>query len=138
MFLEVRQLRKAYERDFVVDGVSFGVEPGKIVTLLGPSGCGKTTTLRCIAGLEHPNSGQVVIDGEVVASPEQGGMVPPERRNVGMVFQSYAVWPHLRSPRTWRCRSRSAACRPMSAAAGCTKSSSWSAWAASRTATPAS
>ena len=63
--------------------------------LLGPSGCGKTTTLRCVAGLEHPTSGTIAIGGDVVSAPEQGMLVPPRLRNIGMVFQSYAVWPHM-------------------------------------------
>src|SRR5690348_15706205 len=78
-----------------VDDVSFCVAAGEIVVLLGPSGCGKTTTLRCVAGLEHPSSGQISIGGQVVSSPERGIMVPPRLRDLGMVFQSYAVWPHM-------------------------------------------
>ncbi len=68
---------------------------GEIVVLLGPSGCGKTTTLRCVAGLEHPTAGAISIGGRVVSSPEHGILLPPRLRNIGMVFQSYAVWPHM-------------------------------------------
>jgi iron(III) transport system ATP-binding protein len=82
---EVRALR----------GVSFEVGKGELFTLLGPSGCGKTTTLRCIAGLEQPLAGEVVIDGHPVFSAAGGIFIPPERRNIGMVFQSYAIWPHM-------------------------------------------
>jgi iron(III) transport system ATP-binding protein len=78
-----------------IDGVSFAVPAGEIVVLLGPSGCGKTTTLRCVAGLEHPTSGEISIGGRVVSSPERGILVPPRSRDLGMVFQSYAVWPHM-------------------------------------------
>ena len=78
-----------------VDGVSFTVPAGEIVVLLGPSGCGKTTTLRCVAGLEHPSAGVISIGGRVVSSPEQGILLPPRQRDIGMVFQSYAVWPHM-------------------------------------------
>jgi iron(III) transport system ATP-binding protein len=78
-----------------VDEVSFRVTAGEIVVLLGPSGCGKTTTLRCVAGLEHPTSGVISIGGAVVSAPERGVLVPPRQRNIGMVFQSYAVWPHM-------------------------------------------
>src|SRR5215204_5685581 len=78
-----------------VDDVGFRVAAGEIVVLLGPSGCGKTTTLRCIAGLEHPTGGEIAIGGNVVSAPERGLLVPPRLRNIGMVFQSYAVWPHM-------------------------------------------
>ena len=78
-----------------VDDVSFRIAAGEIVVLLGPSGCGKTTTLRCIAGLEQPTAGMISIGGDEVAAPERGLHVPPRLRNIGMVFQSYAVWPHM-------------------------------------------
>jgi iron(III) transport system ATP-binding protein len=71
------------------------VARGEFVTLLGPSGCGKTTTLRCIAGLERPDGGEIRIDGGIVASAVRGVYLNPEQRNIGMVFQSYAVWPHM-------------------------------------------
>jgi len=76
-------------------GVSFEVPNGKLFTLLGPSGCGKTTTLRSIAGLETPRSGEVRAYGQVVFSSAAGISIPPNRRNFGMVFQSYAIWPHM-------------------------------------------
>ncbi|WP_224242306.1 ABC transporter ATP-binding protein [Hyalangium gracile] len=85
-------LFKAFGATPVVRGLSLEVSEGELVSLLGPSGCGKTTTLRMLAGLEHPDSGVIRIGGEVVAGP--GVRVPPERRGLGMVFQSYAVWPH--------------------------------------------
>jgi len=75
--------------------VSFTVPDGKLFTLLGPSGCGKTTTLRSIAGLETPTSGEVCLHGKVVFSSAAGVSIPPSRRNFGMVFQSYAIWPHM-------------------------------------------
>src|SRR6478735_12334413 len=78
-----------------VDDVSFRIAAGEIVVLLGPSGCGKTTTLRCVAGLEHPTAGTISIGNDVVSAPESGTLVPPRLRNIGMVFQSYAVWPHM-------------------------------------------
>src|SRR6201991_5089838 len=94
--LEVTNLRKQFAIGRpAIDGVSFAVPAGEIVVLLGPSGCGKTTTLRCVAGLEHPTSGEISIAGRVVSSPERGILVPPRARNLGMVFQSYAVWPHM-------------------------------------------
>ena len=94
--LEIANLRKVFATGKpAVDGVSFTVDAGEIVVLLGPSGCGKTTTLRCVAGLEHPTTGTIDIGGERVSDPAQGLLVPPRARNVGMVFQSYAVWPHM-------------------------------------------
>ena len=94
--LEVTDLRKQFAIGRpAVDGVSFAVPAGEIVVLLGPSGCGKTTTLRCVAGLEHPTGGEISIGGKVVSSPARGILVPPRLRDLGMVFQSYAVWPHM-------------------------------------------
>ena len=78
-----------------VDGVSFEVPAGEIVVLLGPSGCGKTTTLRCVAGLEHPTGGRISFGDRVVSEPERGLLISPRERDIGMVFQSYAVWPHM-------------------------------------------
>src|SRR5436189_3443728 len=94
--LEVTDLRKQFSIGRpAVDGVSFAVPAGEIVVLLGPSGCGKTTTLRCVAGLEHPTGGEISIGGNVVSSPARNIQVPPRLRELGMVFQSYAVWPHM-------------------------------------------
>ncbi len=78
-----------------VENVSFDVPDGALFTLLGPSGCGKTTTLRSIAGLERPKSGVIEVSGRVVFSSDQGVFMAPNRRNFGMVFQSYAIWPHM-------------------------------------------
>ncbi|MDQ7857745.1 MAG: ABC transporter ATP-binding protein [Armatimonadota bacterium] len=77
------------------DGVSLEAPQGQILTLLGPSGCGKSTTLRCVAGLERPDDGEILFGDRVVFSRARRVFVPPEGRNVGMVFQSYAIWPHL-------------------------------------------
>ena len=94
--LDVSDLRKQFAIGRpAIDGVSFAVPAGEIVVLLGPSGCGKTTTLRCVAGLEHPTSGEISIGERVVSSPARGILVPPRSRDLGMVFQSYAVWPHM-------------------------------------------
>src|SRR6202042_810602 len=93
--LRVRGLTKAYGTLRVVDDVSFELFPGEVLTLLGPSGCGKSTTLRMIAGLEQPDAGEVWVRGRLVASPAARVMVPPEGRNLGLVFQSYAIWPHM-------------------------------------------
>src|SRR5438067_12320088 len=78
-----------------VDDVGFEVPEGKFYTLLGPSGCGKTTTLRCLAGLESPDSGEIEIAGQVVYSSRTGALVRPDHRPIGMVFQNYAIWPHM-------------------------------------------
>jgi iron(III) transport system ATP-binding protein len=98
--LRVTGLKKQFqtERDApvtAVDNVSFEVETGKLLTLLGPSGCGKTTTLRSLAGLEEPDSGEIQIGSTIVFSATRGISLPPHRRRVGMVFQSYAIWPHM-------------------------------------------
>ena len=94
--LQVTDLRKQFAIGRpAIDGVSFAVPAGEIVVLLGPSGCGKTTTLRCVAGLEHPTGGEITIGGKVVSSRARGILVPPRARDLGMVFQSYAVWPHM-------------------------------------------
>jgi iron(III) transport system ATP-binding protein len=91
--LEVTDLRAMYGSHTAVHGISFTVAPGEFVTLLGPSGCGKTTTLRCIAGLEAPAGGTIRINGTVVSGP--GQHVPAQKRGINMVFQSYAIWPHM-------------------------------------------
>ncbi|WP_165874822.1 ABC transporter ATP-binding protein [Natrarchaeobius oligotrophus] len=91
--LRLKNIRKTYGETVAVDDLSLSVEAGKIKTLLGPSGCGKSTTLRSVAGLETPDSGEIYIDGELVFSDEVN--VAPENRGIGMVFQSYAVWPHM-------------------------------------------
>ncbi|MBI5721293.1 MAG: ABC transporter ATP-binding protein [Burkholderiales bacterium] len=78
-----------------LDDVNLTIAANQIFTLLGPSGCGKTTLLRCIVGLEMPDTGQISIGGEVVWSKVAGISVPPEKRGLGMVFQTYAIWPHM-------------------------------------------
>jgi iron(III) transport system ATP-binding protein len=78
-----------------VDSVDLAVEHGEFVTLLGPSGCGKTTTLRMVAGLEHNDTGAITIGGRVVSDAAAGLFLPPDQRKLGMVFQSYAIWPHM-------------------------------------------
>jgi iron(III) transport system ATP-binding protein len=98
--LSVRSLFTEYpgERGSVVKAaqdVSFEVPEGKLFTLLGPSGCGKTTTLRSIAGLEKPSAGEIEVGGKTMFSSARGIFVAPNKRNFGMVFQSYAIWPHM-------------------------------------------
>lgn len=91
----MRTLRKEFNGFTAVDEISFAVEEGTALSLLGPSGCGKTTTLRCIAGLEAPDSGEISIAGDLMSAPKRRINVPPEKRGLGMVFQSYAIWPHM-------------------------------------------
>ena len=97
--LTVRGLEKTFRLSDsevrALDGVDFEVARGEFFVLLGPSGCGKTTMLRSIAGLERPDRGTIEIDGETVVSASERRHVPPERRPIAMVFQSYAVWPHM-------------------------------------------
>jgi len=95
--LRIEHLRKQFIAGGkpAVDDVSFTIAAGEIVVLLGPSGCGKTTTLRCVAGLEHPTDGEIALGGEAISAPGRGILMPPRLRNIGMVFQSYAVWPHM-------------------------------------------
>lgn len=93
--LRVENLTKTFGDEVAVDNLSIDIKKGDLKSLLGPSGCGKSTTLRCIAGLEHPDSGRIYIGGELVSAPEEGVHVEPENRGLGMVFQSYAVWPHM-------------------------------------------
>jgi ABC-type Fe3+/spermidine/putrescine transport system ATPase subunit len=93
--IEVKDLVVRYGDQLAVNGVSFDVGRGEHLTLLGPSGCGKTTTLRAIAGLEQPSSGRISIDGQAMYDGAARRNVPTEQRGVSMVFQSYAVWPHM-------------------------------------------
>ncbi|MGY6410412.1 MAG: ABC transporter ATP-binding protein [Alkalilacustris sp.] len=91
----VEGLTKRFGAMRAVDGVAFSVAEGEFFTLLGPSGCGKTTTLRCVAGLESADAGRIAIAGRTVFEPARGLDLPANERAIGMVFQSYAVWPHM-------------------------------------------
>jgi iron(III) transport system ATP-binding protein len=95
--LTLSRVTRRYQADGppAVDGLTLSVERGRILTLLGPSGCGKTTTLRLIAGFETPDEGEIVIGDRVVADGRRGLALPPEARGVGVVFQDYALFPHL-------------------------------------------
>jgi len=93
--IEVESLEIFYGKVPAVRGVSFTVQPGEQLTLLGPSGCGKTTTLRAVAGLEQPAAGEIRIGGAPVYSSARKINVPAEKRGLSMVFQSYAIWPHM-------------------------------------------
>ena len=91
--VELKGLSKLYGETAAVADVSLRIEHGQLVCLLGPSGCGKTTTLRLIAGFIEPSAGEIVVGGKVLSSPAR--TVPPEGRNMSMIFQSYALWPHM-------------------------------------------
>src|ERR1700754_2598813 len=98
--LRVERLTKVFANstDQIAGGIrdaNFALEPGTFFTMLGPSGCGKTTTLRCIAGLETPDEGSISVDGRGLFDFASKLNVPVEQRSVGMVFQSYAIWPHM-------------------------------------------
>lgn len=98
--LRLRDVRKEFRRRdgtvfTAVDDISLNVAKGEMIVILGPSGCGKTTLLRCIAGLERPTSGEIAAETGVLSSGLKGIVVAPERRNFGMMFQSYALWPHM-------------------------------------------
>jgi iron(III) transport system ATP-binding protein len=98
VLLRVENLTKLYAPGDGAGGVrdiEFDVTAGEFYTLLGPSGCGKTTTLRCVAGLEEPISGRITLDGRVIFDSARRAFVPANQRRLGMVFQSYAVWPHM-------------------------------------------
>ncbi|HZS03001.1 MAG TPA: ABC transporter ATP-binding protein [Chloroflexota bacterium] len=92
--LRLEHLTKYFGAFKALDDVSLAIEEGEVFTLLGPSGCGKTTTLRCIAGLEQPDDGRIWLRDQPIVSVSDRICVPPHRRNMGMVFQSYAIWPH--------------------------------------------
>jgi iron(III) transport system ATP-binding protein len=97
--IKIENLRMTYRsgttEHLAVNDVSLSIEDGQFYTLLGPSGCGKTTTLRCVAGLERPDSGEIIVGDEIVFSSSKNIWVPPYARQIGMVFQSYAIWPHM-------------------------------------------
>ena len=94
-YVEVQNLVKWFGNDRAVDGISFTIPRGKFLTLLGPSGCGKTTTLMSVAGLHGIDAGSIRVGGITYTSKEEGLFLPPEKRDIGMVFQSYAIWPHM-------------------------------------------
>jgi len=94
-YVEVDGLVKWFGNDRALDDISFSVPRGKFLTLLGPSGCGKTTTLMSIAGLHGIDAGTIRVGGITYTSTAEGIFLPPEKRDIGMVFQSYAIWPHM-------------------------------------------
>lgn len=99
--LEINNIRCHYDDQIAVDGVSFSLEEGALACLLGPSGCGKTTVLRAIAGFQHLDDGEILLDGECVS--RQGYTLKPEQRQLGMVFQDHALFPHMTVGQNIRC-----------------------------------
>ena len=91
----LEHVQKKYGENRVVDDFSLKISEGEFVSFLGPSGCGKTTTLRMVAGLEEPTEGRILLGDEPVTDVGKKIFIPPEKRKIGMVFQSYAVWPHM-------------------------------------------
>ncbi|MDD3656845.1 MAG: ABC transporter ATP-binding protein [Atribacterota bacterium] len=94
-YVEVKNLTKNFDKVTAVDNISFSVDEKSFLVLLGPSGCGKTTILRMIAGLETPTAGEIRIKDKIMFSSEKGICIPARERGLGLVFQSYALWPHL-------------------------------------------
>jgi multiple sugar transport system ATP-binding protein len=94
--ITIKNLSKHFGKVVALDHVSLVIEPETFVTLLGPSGCGKTTLLRCVAGLEDPDGGEIYIGNKLVFSYDQGISLPPGQRELGLVFQNYALWPHMK------------------------------------------
>jgi len=94
--IKIRNLTKKFGKVVALDHVNLDIEPGTFLTLLGPSGCGKTTLLRCVAGLEDPDEGEIFIGDTLIYSSIKGVSVPPGNRELGLVFQNYALWPHMK------------------------------------------
>ena len=93
--IKLKGIKKSYGKELAVHNLDLTVNSGDFLTILGPSGCGKTTLLRAIAGLEEPDSGEIQFGDRMVFSQIEGVIIPPEKRNVGFIFQSYALWPHM-------------------------------------------
>ncbi|MFQ5788368.1 MAG: ABC transporter ATP-binding protein [Thermodesulfobacteriota bacterium] len=94
MIVKIDNVSKSYNKTLVIRDISLSIEKGERVVILGPSGCGKTTLLRMVAGFIHPDQGKIIIDGKVVADNGQS-IIEPEKREIGMVFQDLALWPHM-------------------------------------------
>ncbi|MCD6122078.1 MAG: ABC transporter ATP-binding protein [Spirochaetales bacterium] len=93
--IRIENLSKSWGKVTAIKDMNLAIEEGDFITLLGPSGCGKTTTLRSIAGLEEPTNGKIYLNGKLVFSKKEEIVVAPSKRNLGLVFQSYALWPHM-------------------------------------------
>ena len=93
--IELTHIDKYYGKNHVLKDLNLTIEDGDFMTLLGPSGCGKTTTLRVVSGLEKPQSGIILMDGKEIVNAAEASFAPPSKRNLNLVFQSYALWPHM-------------------------------------------
>lgn len=94
-YIEFKNISKSYGANTIIENFNLSIAKGQFVSLLGPSGCGKTTSLRMLAGLERNDRGAITLDQKVLSDPDRRLFIQPEKRNLGMVFQSYAVWPHM-------------------------------------------
>jgi ABC-type sugar transport system ATPase subunit len=131
-FLILEKLTKRFGTHLAVDGLSLGVEKGEFVSLLGPSGCGKTTTLQMIAGFVEPTAGAITLEGRDLLA------VKPAKRGLGIVFQSYALFPHMTVAETWRSASKCRAWPRWSAPGGSARRWNWWDWPPSAAASRAS
>ena len=93
--IELVHVDKYYGKNHVLKDLNLTIEDGEFMTLLGPSGCGKTTTLRVVSGLEKPQNGFIYMDGKEIVNAAEAYFAPPSQRNLNLVFQSYALWPHM-------------------------------------------
>ena len=93
--IELKHIDKFYGSNHVLRDINLTIEDGDFMTLLGPSGCGKTTTLRVVSGLEKPQNGIILMDGKEIVNAAEASFAPPSKRNLNLVFQSYALWPHM-------------------------------------------
>lgn len=93
--VEFKNVSKSYQDNLILKNISFKINDGEFVSFLGPSGCGKTTSLRLVAGLEKNTSGEISIGEELISDPSKNHFIPTKDRRLGMVFQSYAIWPHM-------------------------------------------
>ncbi len=93
--IELKNIDKFYGKNHILKNLNLIIEDGDFMTFLGPSGCGKTTTLRVLSGLERPQKGEIYMDGEKKADAREAFFAPPSKRNLNLVFQSYALWPHM-------------------------------------------